>query len=493
MASRLLLVFSVTMFLFCATAAGQGDKKLPLPFAPSCSTTGNYTDGSQFKKNLDQLLARMPAAAGDNGWFYNGTAGTGGDGGADTVYGLIMCYADRNATQCLDCLAGAPAGITTVCPGSRNVSAAYDACVLRYSDTPFFSVADPSEAFYVYWPADAGIDENALDDARSRLMNQLAKTAADSPLLVANGSGAYGGAPDAMQGLAQCTRDLTAGQCTWCLTTYIAKLRGLFPNNTGGQIKGYSCFVRYNIGAFEVTLPPRVASPPAPGPPSPSVSTGLVIGLSAAGSATFLLLLGVLVCFLLRRRRRRRRARHQTTTAEREMEEGDDFFDGEAEMEEEDEFERGTGPKRFRYGELAAATDNFSDERKLGEGGFGAETNNNLAVAIKRVSKGSKQGRKEYAAEVRIISRLRHRNLVQLIGWCHRGNDDLSGGAGRETQGGPIDVSYGVFRRANPLPLSFTHPPPPLPTPRHADLSPSSSSTACEATPRRLRRLSYFS
>ncbi|TVU49153.1 hypothetical protein EJB05_00447, partial [Eragrostis curvula] len=50
---------------------------------------------------------------------------------------------------------------------------------------------------------------------------------------------------------------------------------------------------------------------------------------------------------------------------------------------------------------------------------------NNLAVAIKRVSKGSKQGRKEYAAEVRIISRLRHRNLVQLIGWCHGGGELL--------------------------------------------------------------------
>jgi hypothetical protein len=35
-----------------------------------------------------------------------------------------------------------------------------------------------------------------------------------------------------------------------------------------------------------------------------------------------------------------------------------------------------------------------------------------LHVAIKRVSKGSKQGRKEYASEVRIISRLRHHNLV---------------------------------------------------------------------------------
>jgi serine/threonine protein kinase len=41
------------------------------------------------------------------------------------------------------------------------------------------------------------------------------------------------------------------------------------------------------------------------------------------------------------------------------------------------------------------------------------------------VSKGSKQGKKEYISEVRIISRLRHRNLVQLIGWCHAGGELL--------------------------------------------------------------------
>ncbi|CAN6338890.1 unnamed protein product [Urochloa humidicola] len=45
--------------------------------------------------------------------------------------------------------------------------------------------------------------------------------------------------------------------------------------------------------------------------------------------------------------------------------------------------------------------------------------------AIKKFSKGSKQGRKEYASEVRIISRLRHRNLVKLIGWCHDGSELL--------------------------------------------------------------------
>uniref|UniRef100_A0A2K2C548 Protein kinase domain-containing protein n=1 Tax=Populus trichocarpa TaxID=3694 RepID=A0A2K2C548_POPTR len=90
----------------------------------------------------------------------------------------------------------------------------------------------------------------------------------------------------------------------------------------------------------------------------------------------------------------------------------------------DDEFERGTGPKKFPYQELARATNNFKDEEKLGEGGFGGVYKGFLKeidsfVAVKRVSRGSKQGIKEYAAEVKIISRLRHRNLVQLIGWCH--------------------------------------------------------------------------
>lgn len=87
------------------------------------------------------------------------------------------------------------------------------------------------------------------------------------------------------------------------------------------------------------------------------------------------------------------------------------------------EFEKGTGPRKFPYSELARATSNFVEGEKLGEGGFGAVYKGfikdlNSYVAVKR-SKGSQQGLKEYAAEVRIISRIRHRNLVQLIGWCH--------------------------------------------------------------------------
>lgn len=95
----------------------------------------------------------------------------------------------------------------------------------------------------------------------------------------------------------------------------------------------------------------------------------------------------------------------------------------------ENEFEKGSGPKRFTYRELSQATNDFAEEGKLGEGGFGGvykgllADKTNTEIAVKRVSRGSKQGKKEYIAEVKIISRLRHRNLVQLIGWCHEQGD----------------------------------------------------------------------
>ncbi|KAF8692169.1 hypothetical protein HU200_039771 [Digitaria exilis] len=403
MASHLLLHLLAAVGSLCAAAAD-----VLRPYAPSCSTTGNYTDGSRYKKNLDELLATLPSAAGDNGWYYKGSAG---EGAADEVFGLIMCFADRNATQCQECLAGAPAGIATeVCPGSRNVSAAYDACVLRYSAAPIPATADLAIAFYVYVSGEP-VTSQGLSNAWLTLMTNLTSGVHDDPLRIANSSTPYSSSQE-MYGLAQCTRDLNGTECSDCINSYIGQLSRLFPNNTGGAVKGYSCYLIYQVGALEITLPPAVVSPPpaaaALPPSSLQPSPGLVIGLSV-GAASFVVVLAFLTWL------------HRFLRRERELEEGG-FFDDEPAME--DEFEKGTGPKRFRYGELAIATDNFSNTHKLGEGGFGSVYRGflkemNLDVAIKRVSKSSKQGRKEYASEVRIISRLRHRNLVQLIGWCH--------------------------------------------------------------------------
>ncbi|KAK2437216.1 L-type lectin-domain containing receptor kinase IX.1 [Trifolium repens] len=97
--------------------------------------------------------------------------------------------------------------------------------------------------------------------------------------------------------------------------------------------------------------------------------------------------------------------------------------DGEFEQYMGEDFGSG-GPKKYTYAELAHAANNFKDEHKLGQGGFGGVYRGFLKdiksyVAIKRVSEDSHQGIKEFASEVTIISKLRHKNLVQLIGWCH--------------------------------------------------------------------------
>ncbi|KAG6600681.1 L-type lectin-domain containing receptor kinase IX.1, partial [Cucurbita argyrosperma subsp. sororia] len=83
-----------------------------------------------------------------------------------------------------------------------------------------------------------------------------------------------------------------------------------------------------------------------------------------------------------------------------------------------------SSPRRFSYRYLAMATDNFSMNGKLGQGGFGTVFKGHLpgankTVAVKRSSNGSMQGKREYVSEVKIISHMRHNNLVQLIGWCH--------------------------------------------------------------------------
>ncbi|KAI5010962.1 hypothetical protein ZWY2020_013099 [Hordeum vulgare] len=87
------------------------------------------------------------------------------------------------------------------------------------------------------------------------------------------------------------------------------------------------------------------------------------------------------------------------------------------------------GPVKFKLRELRRATANFSPTRKLGRGGFGTVylgyvDRMNLEVAVKRVSTDKKadtnRGEKEFVAEVNTISKLSHRNLVKLIGWCHK-------------------------------------------------------------------------
>ncbi|CAD5167185.1 unnamed protein product [Musa acuminata subsp. malaccensis] len=124
----------------------------------------------------------------------------------------------------------------------------------------------------------------------------------------------------------------------------------------------------------------------------------LRIGLPLASSTLVLIIVGTVVFIL------RRRGRYSELLEDWELE---------------------YGPHRFSYKDLFRAAKGFRDTELLGMGAFGRVYKGVLPssgseVAIKRVSHGSRQGMREFIAEIVSLGRLRHRNLVQLLGYCRR-------------------------------------------------------------------------
>ncbi|KAJ4971886.1 hypothetical protein NE237_004985 [Protea cynaroides] len=87
------------------------------------------------------------------------------------------------------------------------------------------------------------------------------------------------------------------------------------------------------------------------------------------------------------------------------------------------------GVKGFCFEEMAQATNNFSSFTQIGQGGYGKVYRGILAddtiVAIKRAQMGSLQGEKEFFTEIELLSRLHHRNLVSLLGYCDEEGEQM--------------------------------------------------------------------
>ncbi|KAL9160504.1 hypothetical protein ABFS82_08G204600 [Erythranthe guttata] len=123
----------------------------------------------------------------------------------------------------------------------------------------------------------------------------------------------------------------------------------------------------------------------------------------AIGSVFAVLVLGLLfACMLLRMRRKRQ-------DLKRKREE--------------------LGLPLYALATIAAATNNFSVENLIGEGGFGPVYKGNLSgeqvIAVKRMSRNSRQGTEEFKTEVILIAKLQHRNLVRILGCCIQGEEKM--------------------------------------------------------------------
>jgi serine/threonine protein kinase len=164
-------------------------------------------------------------------------------------------------------------------------------------------------------------------------------------------------------------------------------------------ILGWSFAVNGAAPSLNITRLP----PPPPREKSSARFKPLVTAVIASLSALTLILLGALFSLTLYRK-----LMHRESLEEWELD----------------------CPHRFRYRDLYAATKGFKESEVIGVGGFGAVFKGILPatgseVAVKKIMRSSTRGTREFAAEIESLGRLRHKNLVNLQGWCKHKNDLL--------------------------------------------------------------------
>ncbi|KAJ4841989.1 G-type lectin S-receptor-like serine/threonine-protein kinase SD1-1 [Turnera subulata] len=172
--------------------------------------------------------------------------------------------------------------------------------------------------------------------------------------------------------------------------------------------------VYYHFDLINTSVPSRLTISPQGDTGRKGSSTGRLAGI-AVGVVVFvagIIIVGFILC------KRRKRLQEQVTMST-------SFVKNYEDEESNEDMEL----PAFDISTIANATDHFALKNKLGEGGFGAVYKGKLAegqeIAVKRLSKNSGQGLREFKNEVILIAKLQHRNLVKLLGCCIEGNERM--------------------------------------------------------------------
>ncbi|XP_047941924.1 probable LRR receptor-like serine/threonine-protein kinase At1g06840 isoform X3 [Salvia hispanica] len=176
----------------------------------------------------------------------------------------------------------------------------------------------------------------------------------------------------------------------------VLRIRDLF---SGWRIKDNHVFGPFEFLNFTLSDAYADFLPPSSSGISKGALAGIILG-TIAGSVV----LSAFVSLLILRRRIRK---HHQLSSKRLLSRSSIKIDG---------------VKDFTYSEMAQATNNFDSSSVVGQGGYGKVYRGVLAdgkvVAVKRAQEGSLQGEKEFLTEIELLSRLHHRNLVSLTGYC---------------------------------------------------------------------------
>ncbi|KAK1375177.1 UDP-3-O-acylglucosamine N-acyltransferase-like [Heracleum sosnowskyi] len=376
------------------------------PYLKICSpTTENYTLNSPYEKNLNTLLDRFALRISKDGYF-NSSVGSSGD----VVYGQALCRGDVTRKACQDCVANASREVKQ-CPG-REAFLWYENCQVQYS----YSL-DFSQTYAEKFPNSNDhenpvvVHPNQYKGQLKQLMTKLAKETYGSKSMFATRKTKFEGTT--IYALSQCLRDITTSSCETCLNKALEELYGCCGVLQGGTVFGRSCNVRFSVNKFyrETTR-------------GSVKKMWMVVTITSGSTVAILVLVG---CFYFLRFRK--------TENNTDDDSSQNVFlhslgaSARFVITEESNIVSGQDLPFIALAIVKAATENFSDYHKLGQGGFGTVYKgvlpNGMNIAVKRLSRKSWQGIEEFKNEIILIAKLQHRNLVRLLSCSIEGDEKL--------------------------------------------------------------------
>ncbi|KAK8501908.1 hypothetical protein V6N12_019647 [Hibiscus sabdariffa] len=371
------------------------EAQLPNYLNHACRNTTTFpVNSSTYRANRVSVLSLLSSNGNHETGFYNTTAGRS----PNMVYGLFLCRGDVSSDICQACVTIAANNISQLCPVEISAVIWYDECLLRYSNQNIFSALaeEPSFSMDSVRNVSQEVRFNQLATALV-VMNVTATRAANAPSgskKIATEEAQFSSSPTVYT-LVQCTPDLSSSDCSSCLQGAVANLSDCCNGRQGGRVLKPSCTVRYDVNPFYGRTAVSTPPPPTQEQETQNNSNSITI-LVASLSAIFGLAVVSVSGFFIWRRRNNEEHREHSRGQLLDMAEGrilnvhsTETFSGEN-VGNSQEF------PSIQLDTLHAATNHFSHENKLGEGGFGPVYKGTLAdgkeIAVKRLSRTSESG-----------------------------------------------------------------------------------------------------
>ncbi|RCV25744.1 hypothetical protein SETIT_5G190000v2 [Setaria italica] len=430
----MLLLFLLLVVATSSTSPVTGvEEALPVvnPISCLCNSTTSaartYLPSSRFAANLARASLSVPANASASGGFFKGSIGAA----PDTLYALALCRGDIPPADCASsCLEAAFQYPQVLCNRSRDVTLYYDQCQIRFSDQDFLAGAGNE-------PETAATN---MDNISVPVFPGWDPGNGDSVSFIRHRHRVYVAARDGQAGGVQLVGEvrhhshvhagLSPDACFGCLEDIIQQSFKWFDGRQVGRIQGVRCVIRYETDAFFVvdehtryigpTKSTSTSSPLAESTGNGSRSK-IMLSIIATVVALLMLLLCSIIGFGWIRAHRKGKVLLQDNSVVNLQEE--EAFVWTVEGNISSEF------SLFDVAQIQEATSNFSDDNKLGQGGFGpvykGKLPNGQEIAVKKLSTNSGQGFIEFKNEVQLIAKLQHTNLVRLLGCSSQREEKL--------------------------------------------------------------------